>query len=78
MQTNDCNILLLEMCTGYREYFSTYQGTVIVIHISSTVIFLWVRTDAAAAKSLQSCPTLCDPIDGSPVLPFFPLSVSNT
>ena len=21
---------------------------------------------AAAAKSLQSCPTLCDPIDGSP------------
>ena len=23
-------------------------------------------TDAAAAKSLQLCPTLCDPIDGSP------------
>ena len=23
---------------------------------------------AAAAKSLQSCPTLCDPIDGIPVL----------
>ena len=23
-------------------------------------------TAAAAAKSLQSCPTLCDPIDGSP------------
>ena len=22
---------------------------------------------AAAAKSLQSCPTLCDPIDGSPI-----------
>ena len=30
---------------------------------------LWVAADpaaAAAAKSLQSCPTLCDPIDGSP------------
>ena len=34
---------------------------------------LWTRspefslcTAAAAAKSLQSCPTLCDPIDGSP------------
>ena len=30
----------------------------------------WTRlsdfTTAAAAKSLQSCPTLCDPIDGSP------------
>ena len=28
------------------------------------------RITAAAAKSLQSCPTLCDPIDGSP--PDFP------
>ena len=36
---------------------------------------LWYNTEptinnavaaAAAAKSLQSCPTLCDPIDGSP------------
>ena len=25
-----------------------------------------VNCPAAAAKSLQSCPTLCDPIDGSP------------
>ena len=25
-----------------------------------------VQHSAAAAKSLQSCPTLCDPIDGSP------------
>ena len=25
-----------------------------------------IKTAAAAAKSLQSCPTLCDPIDGSP------------
>ena len=31
-------------------------------------IYLWNLEDAAAAtaKSLQSCPTLCDPIDGSP------------
>ena len=34
--------------------------------------FLWFSiTAAAAAKSLQSCPTLCDPIDGSP--PGFPV-----
>ena len=26
-----------------------------------------METAAAAAKSLQSCPTLCDPIDGSPL-----------
>ena len=25
-----------------------------------------IKPAAAAAKSLQSCPTLCDPIDGSP------------
>ena len=33
-------------------------------------VSLCLRGDAAAAvaaaKSLQSCPTLCDPIDGSP------------
>ena len=28
--------------------------------------FMLVSAAAAAAKSLQSCPTLCDPIDGSP------------
>ena len=28
-------------------------------------IYFWPAA-AAAAKSLQSCPTLCDPIDGSP------------
>ena len=26
-----------------------------------------IAAAAAAAKSLQSCPTLCDPIDGSPL-----------
>ena len=26
-----------------------------------------MKAAAAAAKSLQSCPTLCDPIDGSPL-----------
>ena len=29
-------------------------------------IFGGSKITAAAAKSLQSCPTLCDPIDGSP------------
>ena len=26
----------------------------------------YINAAAAAAKSLQSCPTLCDPLDGSP------------
>ena len=29
-------------------------------------LLLGLRAAAAAVKSLQSCPTLCDPIDGSP------------
>ena len=33
----------------------------------------WVTATAAAAKSLQSCPTLCDPIDGSPPGPAVPV-----
>ena len=35
----------------------------IYIHIFTKHL---LGTTAAAAKSLQSCPTLCDPIDGSP------------
>ena len=35
--------------------------------IDFTVLnFLNLPAAAAAAKSLQLCPTLCDPIDGSP------------
>ena len=28
---------------------------------------VWYNAAAAAAKSFQSCPTLCNPIDGSPL-----------
>ena len=31
-----------------------------------------MNTAAAAAESRQSCPTLCDPIDGSPPGPAVP------
>ena len=31
-----------------------------------TIMQKWLKIPAAAAKSRQSCPTLCDPIDGSP------------
>ena len=49
---------------GHRKCRATPWGPVAgtreaaLCHISGTA--------AAAAKSLQSCPTLCDPIDGSP------------
>ena len=39
----------------------------IYTHISiHTYTYIYRHTAAAAAKSLQSCPTLCDPINGSP------------
>ena len=34
-----------------------------IFHILLSLLYTWAA--AAAAKSLQSCPTLCDPIDGS-------------
>ena len=34
--------------------------------MEETYVSIPLPTAAAAAKSLQSCPTLCDPIDGSP------------
>ena len=36
------------------------------IQASSTASLFSITAAAAAAKSLQSCLTLCDPIDGSP------------
>ena len=40
-----------------------------IVHLFSkhmTSAYYGSAAAAAAAKSLQSCPTLCDPIDGSP------------
>ena len=43
----------------FSELFEQYS-------ITEPCIFLGVVAAAAAAKLLQSCPTLCDPTDGSP------------
>ena len=40
-------------------------STTTIIIISATIIIVTFAA-AAAAKSLQLCPTLCNPIDGSP------------
>ena len=47
------------------------QKKVIQLYIYIHIIFQIIFHCAAAAKSLQLCPTLCDPIDGSP--PGFPV-----
>ena len=36
------------------------------VQLVKAMVFPVVMYGCAAAKSLQSCPTLCDPIDGSP------------
>ena len=49
------------------EYMKVYDKYVFFMGICfcflAMLCSLW---DLAAAKSLQSCPTLCDPIDSSP------------
>ena len=53
-----------------RGLSGVFSRTTIQKHqIFGTPSSLWPNSNihaAAAAKSLQSCPTLCDPIDGSP------------
>ena len=41
--------------------------TICQYHLVSSSVFFTAYCAAAAAKSLQSCPTLCDPIVGSPL-----------
>ena len=52
---------------GIPFFFNFFSFIVSIIHV--TYLFLksfLAAAAAAAAKLLQSCPTLCDPIDGSP------------
>ena len=48
-----------------RQNYSVSLPQVLVSCISIISLFE-IFSAAAAAKSLQSCPTLCNPIDGSP------------
>ena len=52
------------MIWAYLNLSYSYSGMVIItIHLPGQVLY---AAAAATAKSLQSCPTLCDPIDSSP------------
>ena len=44
-------------CRNRQPYVNFFSGI---------GFYQWRCFSAAAAKSLQSCPTLCDPVDGSP------------
>ena len=46
---------------------TVYSLDVLLFLFGTSLLFhVQLKPAAAAAKSLQSCPTLCDPIDGSP------------
>ena len=46
--------------------FSSKSFIVSSLTFRSLIHFKFIFVYGVAAKSLQSCPTLCDPIDGSP------------
>ena len=54
---------------NYASYTFSWDVTNVFSPVSLSLLCVWNYLSAAAA-SLQSCPTLCDPIDGSP--PGFP------
>ena len=70
-------ILLQPQILNLNKNLASFESRSTLFHSLSssefwvTVKIPWdpIRCAAAAAKSLQSCPTLCDPIDGSPRLP---------
>ena len=57
-----CKVTQLKIYTFFR--FFSHIGCNRIW--SKVPCLIWYVLAAAAAKSLQSCPTLCDPIDGSP------------
>ena len=52
------------VCTMHGQ--DTVGDSENIQNLSSYAPYALYGWNAAAAKSLQSCPTLCDPIDGSP------------
>ena len=54
------------MCRHYPQSPQSWLGIPYPLENTVLIIKYGGHLTAAAAKSLQSCPTLCDPIDGSP------------
>ena len=60
--------------TGWKEHTHAHTNTHLHMHVhhmhthkhGRAYMCTTSHMYAGAAKSLQSCPTLCDPIDGSP------------
>ena len=58
-----CHIVGIIQYTAFAEWFLSFPNA----HLRFLLVFLWFDSSFLfAAKSHQSYPTLCDPIDGSP------------
>ena len=75
LQFNNCDYLLraslsrflfLEKQPPDQNSYKIFFIKIIFSNSISCKTFTYKRDAAAAAKTLQSCPTLCDPTDGSP------------
>ena len=52
-------------CALLKQSLEIKENTYILLHYIYIYMYFCVCKPSAAAKSLQSCPTLCDSIDGS-------------
>ena len=55
----------MALCSLDRECYAGVSFLYVVL-MSEPFLFYILKISTATAKSLQSCPTLCGPIDGSP------------
>ena len=51
---------------GGKQCFFSIYAYAFGFYIKVTMPYIYIYIHTATAKSLQSCPTLCDPIGGSP------------
>ena len=62
------SVYITEFLSPYSRTYKPYRSISPFSSVSFCLMYLpkFSQQYAAAAKSLQSCPTLCDPMDGSP------------